>query len=150
MFCRETVGGGDSCGAQGNAHRSPQSAPAPRSRGRIGPQHVDRRWTHWTWTTSFPLSQPSWAQHSLPVVPAGIGRPLRLYRGQTLLQRVLGADCGRQLMVAASAGRELSQAGETGMVGCIVGAVVIDVNGQGPEGRPTDFGIEEHLQLADR
>src|SRR5215469_9787906 len=54
------------------------------------------------------------------------------------------------LMVTVSAGRELSQAGETGVVACIVGAVVIDENGQGPEGWSTDFWIEEHLQVADR
>jgi hypothetical protein len=55
-----------------------------------------------------------------------------------------------EALLSQSEAAELGQAGETGIVGCIVGAVVIDVNGQGSEGRPTDFRIEEHLQVADR
>jgi len=60
-----------------------------------------------------------------------------------------GRDCGQQLMVGASAGWEPSQARETGAVGCIVGAVVIDENSQCPERRSANFRIEEHLQDAD-
>ena len=60
-----------------------------------------------------------------------------------------GRDCGQQLMVGASAGWEPSQAGETATVGPIVGAVVIDENGQCPEDRSANFRIEEHLQDAD-
>ena len=55
-----------------------------------------------------------------------------------------------EALLSQSEAAELGQAGETGIVGCIVGAVVIDENGQCPEGRSTDFWIEGHLQLADR